>query len=164
MREIPLTKGKVTVVDDADYEHLSRFKWSAVFSGKHWYAHRQVVVDGRVIDIKMHRFLLNPPADMVVDHIDRDGLNNQRSNLRMCTQANNLANSKHHRDGSSKFKGVTWDRHRSKWSADIMVEGKRFRLGRFKTEEQAAIAYDTAARKLQGKYARPNLNLTALVS
>ncbi|MBN2312335.1 MAG: HNH endonuclease [Sedimentisphaerales bacterium] len=108
--------------------------------------------------IYMHRLIMNPPSKMQVDHIDGDGLNNQRANLRICTQAENARNRrKHNRRQSSKFKGVCFDKRDDRWRAYIKKSGKRYYLGYFDSEVKAASAYDVAARKHFKQYACTNL-------
>ena len=99
---------------------------------------------------------MRPPDGMVVDHIDSDGLNNQRYNLRVCTNAQNVQNQRIMRGGTSRFKGVCWDMVNKKWRAKLGMNGKTFELGRFKVEADAASAYDDAAEKYFGEFAYTN--------
>jgi hypothetical protein len=154
MKEIPLTRGAVALVDDADYELLSLFKWHVHTSARtpvryalKWY--RTATGKG---SISMHRFLLAPPFGMQVDHIDGDGLNNQRSNLRLCTNLENSYNRSRH-DG--KYKGVSGPRHGT-CVARIRVNGQLIGLGNYNTAEAAALAYNDAAVKHFGGFARLN--------
>lgn len=146
---LPLSQGKVAVIDFSDFEKVGRAKWFASRDGNTFYAHREV--RGRTR--RLHRELLDAPAGTQVDHKDGDGLNNCRGNLRLCTGAENTRNQRH-RAGSSQFKGVY--RHRGKWSARILVDGKRKHLGCFLSEIDAAYAYDIAAKQHFGEFARPN--------
>lgn len=152
MKIIPLTQGKVALVDDEDFEHVNQFKWCAqkrVFkSGITFYAMRRGGAES------MHRFLM--PSHPRIDHKDGDGLNNQRSNLRPATRSENAANQRKHVDCSSKFKGVHWDKRTGKWRSQTKLHGRRIHLGRFVNELDAAIAYDTAAVKLFGDFAKLN--------
>jgi hypothetical protein len=152
MKEIPLSKGKVALVDDEDYEELSQWKWS--YNGR--VAMRGAFPDGRRKNIIMHRQIMNAPDGMEVDHIDHDPLNNSRSNLRICTRAENSRNRSPQRNGSSRFLGVSWDRQRQRWSAHIMMHGKLRRIGSFPIEEEAARAYDREAIVHHGPFANPN--------
>lgn len=155
MREIPLTKGKVALVSDEDYERVAAFKWTATWSGRHWYAYRQFLSDGKMITIKMHRFVTGAHEHEVVDHRDRDGLNNQRPNLRKCSQSENLGNSSAHRDKAGNLpKGVSFDRARGKFAAAVTKNGKRHHLGRFATVEQASLAYQAKHQELYGQFSR----------
>ena len=157
MKEIPLTQGKVALVDDDDFEWLSQFKWYAVKFGRTFYAVRQAPrVNGKQRTIWMHREVLGlKPGDPRVDHRDGDGLNNQRMNLREATHRQNMMNSRG-RSGSSRFKGVDWDKRAKKWRARISVNGKKKHLGYFIDEEEAARAYDEKAKKIFGEFARVN--------
>ena len=151
VRYIPLTKGLFAVVDAADYDWLSQYKWTAQMSGGKVYAVRNH--KGKAI--LMHREIMQPPDDMVVDHIDGSGLHNCRRNMRVCTRQQNLCNTRP-RGGRSQYKGVRWETRRNKWVAEITCKGKRYYLGYFDDEIEAAKAYDRKARELFGPFARLN--------
>ncbi len=151
VRYIPLTKGLFAVVDAADYDWLSQYKWTAQMSGGKVYAVRNH--KGKAI--LMHREIMQPPDDMVVDHIDGSGLHNCRRNMRVCTRQQNLCNTRP-RGGRSQYKGVRWETRRNKWVAEITCKGKRYHLGYFHDEIEAAKAYDRKARELFGPFARLN--------
>lgn len=110
---------------------------------------------GRKNQRQLHRWLLNPPEGMDVDHWDGNGLNNQRSNLRIVTRSKNLQNKRKTR-GSSEYKGVSWHRQSSKWLVHIKSGGRYKHLGVFIGEEDAAKAYDSAARLAFGEFAALN--------
>lgn len=152
-REIPLTKGYVTVVDDEDYAELAKFSWSVVGT-RHIYA-------CRFRNIRMHRVILNAPPGIIADHIDGDTLNNQRSNLRLATLSQNQRNAMG-RTGTSRFKGVSWHASTGRWRADIKGDGPSVALGEFDREEEAALAYDEAAVRLHGQFARTNRSMGLL--
>lgn len=145
-KTIPLTRGKVCVIDDVDYEWLSQHKWCYANNG---YAVSRI--DGKTVC--MHRLLLSVPPKHYVDHIDRDKLNNCRSNLRSVTPTQSLMNQRA-RVGLSLFRGVSFAQ--GKWTAIIKVDGVRIDLGRFLTQREAASAYNQAAIKYFGEYAAPN--------
>jgi hypothetical protein len=148
VRYVPLTKGKFAIVDAADYERVSRYKWCVSGSGNRLYAVRS----DRGRHVSMHRLLTNAPRGMVVDHIDGNGLNNRRSNLRVCTQRQNLYNSRP-KGKSSRFKGVCWDKNRRQWIVLISNGERSIHVGRFDDEVEAARAYDRKAFELFGEYA-----------
>lgn len=161
MKTIPLTQGYVALVDDSDYDAVSQYRWQAQIqksrspSGlKRVYATREYVSsDGKRCTQRMHRLILgltDPKID--VDHRDGDGLNNRRSNLRIATRRQNGSNQRK-RPNKNKYKGVCFDKSRSRWLAGIKVNYRRINLGRFATELDAAMAYDTAARQLHGDFA-----------
>lgn len=157
MAEIPLTQGKVTLVDKEDYEFLSQWKWFARKNGINWYASRQSKKDdGSPKTINMHSIILNPPKGMEIDHINGDGLDNRRSNLRLCFKFQNQRNSKLRLCSSSGYKGVSFSKDRKKWRADIRIHGKLKNLGFFLSKEEAAIAYNKAAIKEFGEFAKLN--------
>ena len=159
MQTIPLTRGLVALIDDADFELLQRWKWlAAPGSSGNFYARR--LVGDRAMGahwVHMHRLLLNAPPGLQVDHIDGNGLNNQRTNLRLCTTGENRRNQLRRRRGthSSRFKGVTWDSPRQQWVAQIHLNGRHIFLGRFATEDEAAAAYARGSRRFHGAFAAP---------
>ena len=145
MKKIYLTKGQAALVDDADYEMLSQYKWQ--FNGR--YASSTNIEKNKVI--QMHRFLMNPADDMVVDHIDSDGLDNRRENLRICTKAQNGTNKR----TTSKYKGVRKRTNCNRFEAEICHKYKSYYLGLHLTEE-AAEAYNKKAIELHGEYDKIN--------
>lgn len=142
IRFIPLTKGKIAVVDLKDYECLKQYKWYATCSDGRYYAYRSF----NKSCMSMHRYIMNAPKDKVVDHIDGNGLNNRRSNLRICVIRENVHNCRG-RYKTSKYKGVHWNKKAGKWVSSITEKGKYRFLGHFKNEIEAAKVYDKAAKK-----------------
>lgn len=157
MAVIPLTQGYSAIVDDCDYDRLSRWPWHA-FKGSsgHIYAARNSKPDaeGRRGHIFMHRVLAGTPEGMDTDHINGNTLDNRRCNLRPATRAQNMWNRKANRGGSSSLKGVYWHKQHSKWCASIQVNKRRKHLGLFKTETEAASAYQKAAAAAFGRFYR----------
>lgn len=154
MKEIELTQGWTTFVSDEDYDGLSKFKWYALRNGSNIYAARN---EGRPPfrrTIQMHTVIMKTPRGMKTDHINGNGLDNRRENLRICTHAENMRNSRPHSNNTSGFKGVAWNKRESKWVAHIRLNRKRIHLGYFDTAEAAATAYEKAARELHGEFSR----------
>ena len=161
--EIPLTQGKTTIVDAIDSD-LAEFYWQAAFcpeySGNGKYRARRIVGGKKRSNEFLHRVILSRMlgrkllSHELVDHIDTDPLNNQRSNLRLATPSLNNANQNRRRDNTSGFKGVVFSKWHQKWLARIQVNGKSFHLGCFETREEAAIAYQKAADSFFGEFAR----------
>jgi hypothetical protein len=140
-KEIPLTKGMVALVDDEDYYDLSKYRWYANKTGWNtYYAFRNTPrQSGKQHLIRMHRVILNPPSDMEVDHINGNGLDNRKENLRIVTRRQNSQN--RHQVKTSKYTGVCWDNDRQKWRAYIRIMGRNKHLGLFVDETLAARAY-----------------------
>jgi hypothetical protein len=157
MKMIPLTQGKFALVDDEDFEYLNQFKWCADKIGIKWYCGRNIVIGTNKKFIRMHRIILGLEIGdgKHTDHIDGNGLNNQRSNLRICTNAENRYNQKK-KQGSSIYKCVSWNKKTMKWISKITFKGKQIYLGSFNIEEDAAKAYDKKAMELFGEFARTN--------
>lgn len=152
MKEILLSQGKVAFVDDEDFEYLNQWKWSFTYSG----ALRFDKMHG---GIYMHRLIMNTPDGMETDHINHNRLDNRRENLRICTTAENQHNSLIPFDNTSGYKGVCWEKKRKKWSARISMGTYRKNLGRFSNKEDAGRAYDMAAIKYYGEFAKTNFEI-----
>ena len=159
-KEIELTQGRVARVDDEDFDWLNQWKWclSKLYNGKKQYATRGKCGGSKTKTLLMHRLIINAKKDEHVDHRNGDGLDNRRSNLRICTMSQNQANRGPTKANTSGFKGVSPDR-RGRWRARVKVNGKQKALGSFATPEEAAIAYDREARAVFGEFARLNFPL-----
>jgi len=155
MKEIQLTQGKVALVDDADFEWLIQWNWCAKLEHGDFYVVRNGPrpMHGR---IAMHREITNAQKGMVVDHINGNTLDNQRFNLRVCTQGENTRNRAMSKNNTTGFKGVIWVRERNKYAAQITVNRKCKRIGYFNDPVEAAKAYDDAAKKYHGEFANIN--------
>jgi hypothetical protein len=156
--EISLTQGQVAIVDKEDFAWISEWKWYAQFDPKmqSYYAVRAKNVNGKQVRCVMHREIAAPLQGFQVDHINHNTLDNRRANLRVCSRAENLRNKQKRKLGASGFKGVAWCPYKKRWRADIMVDGKNIYLGRYKTPQEAASAYDEGARKYHGEFACVN--------
>lgn len=156
MKEIKLTQGQVTQVDDEDFEWLNQWKWYASKVRNTFYARRRKNKHEPVI--LMHRLILNILKGMETDHRDLNGLNNQRYNLRICTHQENMRNRKFHQGSSSKFKGCYWVEKDQRWRSQIIFKNEKTNLGSFISEIDAALAYDKVAKQLHGEFARLNFS------
>lgn len=149
--ELQLPSGHVVLFDDADAELVLQYNWYVHHDGPRDYARES----GKV-RIFMHSLLLDVQAPCFPDHVNGNGLDNRRCNLRPATKAENSRNRPAQRGSSSRFKGVAWHKHKRKWQSRIQIEGKLIHLGCFAVEEDAARTYDTAAGKYFGEFARLN--------
>ena len=165
-QSIQLTNGMTALVDDDQFDLLMQYRWSAVSfrGGKYWYAgFMPWNGGGKRRTIFMHRMIANPPAGLVVDHINGNTLDNRVANLRVCTRGQNAINRKKSTTPtSSVYKGVSWSKNA--WQAAVCVGQKHQYLGRFKSERDAAIAYDVAAAKVFGEFANLNFPVAPLIS
>jgi hypothetical protein len=163
MREIPLTQGKVALVDDGDYEWLMQWKWVAKPDGGDIYyavRYRTPQKEG-VVEQSMHRFILGAKPTEQVDHVDHDGLNNGRSNLRICTRSENKANGRLYKNNQSGFKGV-YLTPQGAWRAQIRVGTKLINLGTYNSPVDAALKYDEAACSYFKEFAFTNAQMGKL--
>ncbi len=149
--KIPLTRGYFAIVDADDYERLNQYKWHVKVKSNGHYAYR---TQGRK-KIAMHRQILNAPPDMYCDHINHNGLDNRKANLRLCTPQQNAYNRKP-LDRTSRYKGVFWNSEMRKWRTEIKHNSQTIFIGYFDYEADAAIAYDDWAAELFGEFAYLN--------
>jgi hypothetical protein len=146
--------GVRAILDAADVHLVSPYRWNvrrdrsgACYAVSH-------SVHG--VTLGMHRIIMGAPVGMIVDHVNRDGLDNRRSNLRLATHAQNMRNRKRQSNNTSGYHGVTYWKHCGRYAALIRVDGKRRHIGLFATAEEAALAYDEAARSAHGEFASLN--------
>jgi len=145
---VPLTRGMQMAISPEDEERVVEFTWNVCKGGKTFYAKSSKGGSGRVY---AHRFILNPPLKVQIDHWNRFGLDNRRCNIRLCTweqQTRNVSS----KGGSSRYKGVSFKEEQRKWAACIYEGGKNRHLGYFNCEIDAGLAYDKIARRLHGRF------------
>jgi len=153
----PIGGGGRTLIDECDLALVSSKSWCLK---RRTDTHRTEYVRETTSSLKLHQLILrNEDPSLVIDHVNCDGLDNRRSNLRICSQSQNHANEQKRRRGSSLFKGVSYDSSRKKWSAKIAINYKTINLGRFDDEAAAALAYDRAALEYYGEFARKNSDI-----
>jgi len=158
-RKIYLGEDEWTLVEPLDYYWLKNFNWYLGGNGKEFYAFTNIKIGpGKVKMVSMHRQIMNPPPHLLVDHRNTNTLDNRRANLRLATHSENACNRrKISSKTSSQYIGVYFEKRTGRYTSKIRIHGKRLWLGRFNTELSAAKAYDEAAKKYHGEFARLNL-------
>lgn len=151
---IPLTNGGEAIVDTNTSEEIRNRRWTSVFKDNTWYV-RELETG-----YYLHREILDARPGQEIDHINRNGLDNRTCNLRFCTSSQNKMNRGRQRNNySSEYKGVTWDREKKRWLAQLVVNGERKLAKRFRSEEEAARAYDEASREYHGEFGFLNFGI-----
>jgi hypothetical protein len=153
VKTIELTKGKVALVDDEDYPELSRYKWQAAQRDGRWYAVRTERRKGKKVGTYMHRQILKPPLVLKTDHVNGNGLDNRKDNLRTCTDQQNGGNQGVRKNNTSGFKGVCLCKRTKRWAAAITIAFRTIHLGYYATVAEAAQAYNAAAINYYGAFA-----------
>ncbi len=157
-RRIYLSEGEWTILDEEDYYKYGGYKWILGGCKKKFYAMGSIKdKKGEIKRVNLHRLIMNPPDNLLVDHRNCDSLDNRRANLRLATRAQNCCNKgKTKLKTTSRYIGVHFEKSRGRWSASIRHNGKTVWLGRFDSEIEAGKAYDEAAKKYHGEFARLN--------
>ena len=155
MKQIPLTGGRVALVDDEDFEFISKHKWHA---NTHTYSRHLIYAKTRFHTkiLLMHRLIMGAKEGENIDHINGNGLDNRRCNLRIATHSQNGANQRARKGGTSRYKGVFWHKRDKRWVAKITSNKQIIHLGNFANEIKAAKTYDINAVLLFGEFARLN--------
>lgn len=148
-KKVPVGKDAFAIVDDEDFELVTKYVWQAMNSGDHDHVYA-------VARLRMHRLVIDAPPGLMVDHINGDTLDNRKSNLRLATNAQNQQNTRS-RKGSSRYKGVGYSKRKKKWRGGFVFEGKYHYCGEFKDEEDCARAVDKKRREVAGHFASKNL-------
>jgi len=158
-RRIDLGEREWTILDQKDYYRYGNLKWSLGGSKKKFYAVSGIKdKDGNFKMVRLQRLIMNEPPGLLVDHKNGDSLDNRRENLRIATRTQNLFNTRKRKNTSSRFVGVSIDKRYCLWEAYITHRRKKIFLGYFKNEVDAARAYDAAAKKSRGEFARLNFS------
>lgn len=151
MKTIRLTRGKVALVDDKDFERVGQYRWyaQAVLSNKFYARNDRLGL--------LHRFIMGISGKDTIDHVNGNPLDNRRKNLRICSFEDNLKNKNLYKNNTSGYKGVSWKRDINKWEAYISVKGIKINLGKYYQAEDASLAYNGAVKKYYREFGRPNL-------
>ena len=159
MKLLSIHGGLFARVDDSDFERLSEFNWhlSRRKKSSFYVARTKYLGSRRSTKVYLHREIMQPPEGKIVDHIDRDVLNNQRSNLRICTYSQNNCNLSPRKNVSSRFKGVSFCNTYKKWLAVLSYDGKELLRKKYDTELEAVRSYNSACLKHHGEFALPNI-------
>lgn len=151
---IELSKGQTTLIDDEDFEKVSKYKW---YCNNYGYAVRTERTSDKRIVHWLHRFILNCPDHMEIDHINHNPLDNRKSNLRVCERKENCRNIRTPTHNTSGYKGVSLSQNKKRWRAYICRDNKQIGLGTYNTKEEAALAYNKKAIEIFGEYAKLNV-------
>lgn len=164
-KRIPLTQGKFAIVDDEDYKRLLKHKWYANKIGNTFYAGRNIIIGNirssrnpkrKTGAILTHHQIMQVLPNILIDHRNGNGLDNQKCNLRISTRTQNSQNQRKISKGTSKYKGVSWSKQKRKWRARIVYNSQEISLGLFNDEIEAARIYDAKAKELFGEFAKTN--------
>jgi hypothetical protein len=156
-RKIYLGEGEFTIVEPPDYYTYGKYRWILSGDGYNLYAISEMKIGPkRTKIVSLHREIMKAPKGILVDHRNSDGLDNRRANLRLATYSQNNINRPKKANTSSKYRGVCFEKSCQEWGVFTRVNGKQKRIGRFKNEVEAARAYDRAALKYHGEFARLN--------
>ena len=154
---VPLSRGLVAIIDGADADRVLAHKWSAGWTGTRWYARRSIGTNGDYHHLYLHRFILDAPPGVRVDHENGDGLDCRRENLRFATVTQNAGNCGPRARSRSGYRGVGWSAKEGKWIAQIQFQGNKIRIGCFTDSVDAAREYNMWARILFGEFAHINV-------
>ena len=157
MGEIKLTQGYVALVDDEDFVLISKYSWHVQKEGRNIYARTNIPALKKYRGVLMHILLMGKKPGLELDHINHNGIDNRRKNLRHVTRQQNQHNRRHHLHTSSKYKGVSFYKGKGIWVAQINKDNIRFYLGTFPTQKDAALAYDKKSQELHGVFGNRNL-------
>lgn len=157
-RKVPLKNGLYAIIDEDDYKFISYFRWSIRECPHTTYAFCNIRdQDMKWTTCSMHRFIMSSPKGLIIDHINHDGLDNRKDNLRICSAAENVRNSRGKRIRKHKYKGIRWNKGSNKWESKIVFNRKEIYLGGFDSPELAAKAYNSGATKYHGEFACLNI-------
>lgn len=154
-KEIQLNKGIISIIDDEDFEYLNQWKWYLLKSHTNYYAIRTSKPENKLI--QLHRVVIKAKEGEFVDHINGNKLDNRKINLRICTKAQNSQNRKMSKFNKSGFNGVSWCIKNKKWVSQISCENKKIHIGYYIDPKDAARAYNQAAQKYHGEFAKLNI-------
>jgi hypothetical protein len=151
---VTLTRGYEAIIDAADVPLVEGVNWYANNLPHTVYCLNRSQNETKKTTIRMHRVIMGDPDGFQIDHIDGDGLNNRKSNLRLATRSENARNRRINKNSTSGLKGASWVESRKRWRAEIRADGKQIHLGYFNTPEAAHAAYVAASEKMHGEFAR----------
>jgi len=156
MKYISIMSGQKIIVDNEDFELLSKYKWHLVGEKRNYVAASLFRKGQSPKNLLIHRLIMNAKSGQIVDHVNGNRFDNRKENLRFCSATQNAQNRRKAKNKTSKYKGVTWWKSQKSWTAQIMANYKIHFLGYFDTEKEAAISYNKAALKIHGDYAYLN--------
>lgn len=154
MKRVKLTCGKYALIDDEDFDRIEKHSWHLVKIGSVFYAATGIWNGSNMTTYYLHRFIMNTPKRLVTDHIDGNGLNNQKSNLRVCTSSQNHMNTGLQKNNTSGYRGVMWYKRDKKWLAVIKIDKKLINLGKYKEKSKAIEIRSKAEKKYYKEFAQ----------
>lgn len=151
---IPLTQGYTAIIDAADVPLVEGYEWNAFLSKHTTYVRRRTSVGGKLRNVWLHRVIAQTPDGLDTDHVDGDGLNNTRGNLRIVTSSQNQCNQRRRDCNTSGHKGVSWYKRNQQWRVQIAVNNRKTHIGYFPNIDDAVAAYEKASMEFHGEFGR----------
>lgn len=154
--KVPLSRGKVALIDPEDAARVLRHRWTASYGKAGWKAYFSHSINGKTHSVYLHQLVMGHRKGLMIDHRNGNGLDCRKRNLRFCTNSQNSQNRRRKKNNQTGYKGIFLIKETGMWVAEIVVNGVRHRLGRYRSSEEAAHVYDDAARRLHGDFAALN--------
>jgi hypothetical protein len=155
-RDVQQRWAQVVLDQEVGEEFIREYPGRTVRVNPAGYAYADLKIEGKLVKVYLHRWIMRAPKGLDVDHINGDRLDNRRENLQLCTRGQNMMKSRKRRGTRSRYRGVSWNAGKQRWQAQVNIDGRAKLIGRFESEEEAARAYDATAKALYGAFFKPN--------